>query len=307
MHTILGAGGAIGSVLLTELTNRGEHVRCVSRTAHNVSRSSESVPADLTNRQQIIDAVTGSSVVYLVAGIKYNLKEWQSTWPVIMQNTIEACKRANAKLVFFDNVYSYGKVDGAMTEDTPYNPCSKKGEVRARIATMLLDEMKAGNLTAMITRSADFYGPNIKTGIANILVFDNIAKNAKANVLINDSLPHSYTFTPDAAKAVAQLAMTDSGWNQTWHLPTALPAPTGKQFVEMVAKIFDVPPRDRVLSLWMMGILGIFDSTLREFPEMLYQNTSPYVFDSTKFTSSFNTQPTPYEEGIRIVAATYKK
>jgi hypothetical protein len=55
-----------------------------------------------------------------------------------MRNAIEAAKRANARLVFFDNVYMYGKVDGVMTEETPFNPCSKKGEIRAEIATSLL-------------------------------------------------------------------------------------------------------------------------------------------------------------------------
>jgi hypothetical protein len=32
-----------------------------------------------------------------------------------------------------------------MTEQTPFRPCSKKGEIRAQIATMLLDEVKTGN------------------------------------------------------------------------------------------------------------------------------------------------------------------
>jgi hypothetical protein len=45
-----------------------------------------------------------------------------------MDNAIEACKRARAKLIFFENVYMYGKVSGPMTEETPFNPCSKKGE-----------------------------------------------------------------------------------------------------------------------------------------------------------------------------------
>ena len=31
-----------------------------------------------------------------------------------------------AKLIFFDNVYMYGKVNGIMTEETAFNPCSKK-------------------------------------------------------------------------------------------------------------------------------------------------------------------------------------
>ena len=45
-----------------------------------------------------------------------------------------------------------------MTEDTPYNPHTRKGEVRARIATMLMDEAKRGELRAMIVRAADIYG-----------------------------------------------------------------------------------------------------------------------------------------------------
>jgi len=34
----------------------------------------------------------------------------------------------------------YGLVKGIMTEETPYNPFSKKGEVRAEIARMLEKE-----------------------------------------------------------------------------------------------------------------------------------------------------------------------
>ena len=73
-------------------------------------------PADLADREQTIRAVAGSTVVYLFAGLKYNLGVWQELWPRIMANTIEACKRAEAKLIFFDNVYMYGKVAGPMTE-----------------------------------------------------------------------------------------------------------------------------------------------------------------------------------------------
>jgi hypothetical protein len=66
-----------------------------------------------------------------------------------MANTIAACKRAEAKLIFFDNVYMYGKVAGPMTENTPYAPCSKKGEIRAKIASALLNEVQGGRLSAM--------------------------------------------------------------------------------------------------------------------------------------------------------------
>ena len=96
-----------------------------------------------------------------------------------MRNTIEACKRAGAKLIFFDNVYMYGKVSGPMTEETPFNPCSKKGEVRAKIATALINEWKAGAFIGMIARSADFYGPDTLNGVPNLLVFQPFSRTGK--------------------------------------------------------------------------------------------------------------------------------
>jgi nucleoside-diphosphate-sugar epimerase len=306
MHTILGAGGAIGSLLLSELSKRGGPVRVVARNAKPGGGATEAVTADLSDLQQTIRAVAGSRVVYLVAGLAYNLNIWRDLWPKIMQNTIEACKKANAKLAFFDNVYMYGKVSRPMTEATPFNPCSKKGEIRAKIATMLLDEIKAGNLTALVARAADFYGPKAKTGVANVLVFDKFAKGGKASVLVNDSLKHSYTFTADAAKSLVLLAGSEKSWNQTWHVPTASNPPTGKEFVQMVAQEFGVQPKYTILGKWMLTIAGIFDLTIRELPEMLYQNEFEYLFDSTKFEHAFNFKPTSYAEGIKRTVAAYR-
>ena len=45
------------------------------------------------------------------------------------------------------------KVRGPMTEETPFNPTSRKGEVRARIAATLLEEMRGGGLQALIAHN----------------------------------------------------------------------------------------------------------------------------------------------------------
>ena len=298
MQTILGAGGAIGTELLKELARSRQPVRLVSRNPDLVHGAAESVSADLSNRDQTISAVFGSTVVHLVVGLKYDVSVWRELWPRIMGNAIESCKRANAKLIFFDNVYMYGKVSGPMTEDTPFNPCSKKGEIRAQIAATLLNEIKAGGLKAMIARSADFYGPHARTSVPNLLVFDKFAKHAKASWLVNDSVPHSHTFTPDAAKSLALLADSESAWNQTWHVPTAPNPPTGKEFIKMVAKEYGVEPKCRVLSRPLLKVAGLFDSNIRESFEMLYQYESEYLFDSTKFSKAFGLEPTSYGEGI---------
>jgi len=306
MVTILGAGGAIGNELVKELAARNEPIRLVSRNPKLVPGAAEAVAADLSNLDDTVKAVTGSRTAFLLVGLKYDVKVWQELWPRITRNAIEAAKRAKARLVFFDNVYMYGKVDGPMTEETPFRPCSKKGEIRAQIATMLLNEMKAGNLTALIARSADFYGPGARTGILNVLVFDKLAKGAKASWLVNDSVKHSFTFTPDAARSLVLLADNESAWNQTWHVPTAPDPPTGKQFIEFAAKEFGTKPKYRVLTRPMLWMAGWFDTTVRELYEMLYQYEFDYVFDSTKFMKAFHFQPTSYSESVHRTSQAYR-
>jgi nucleoside-diphosphate-sugar epimerase len=307
MVTVLGAGGAIGSELVKELSARDEPIRLVSRNPKLIPGAAEAMAADLSKLDDAVKAVSGSRVAFLVVGLKYDLKVWRELWPPIMHNAIEACKRFNTRLVFFDNVYMYGKVDGAMTEETPFHPCSKKGEIRAQVATALLNEMHAGRLAALIARSADFYGPQVLTALPNILVFDKFAKGTKAMWLVNDAVKHSFTFTPDAARSLVLLADSESAWNQTWHVPTATEPPTGKEFIELVTHEFGGHPKYRVLRRPMVDVAGWFDHNVRELYEMLYQYEFDYVFDSTKFTKAFHFQPTSYAEGVQITTQAYRQ
>ena len=300
MQTILGAGGVIGDELAKFLTEYTDSIRIVSRNPKKVNDTDETFAADLTDPEQVSEAVKDSDVTYLVAGLKYEIKVWRDLWPRIMLNTIEACKKHQSKLVFFDNVYMYGKVDGIMTEETPVNPCSKKGEVRAQIAEMLLSEVKSGNLKALIARAADFYGPNVQNSIPEGLIVQNYKKGKSAQVFCSDKFVHSYTFTPDAGKATAILGNTETAYGQVWHLPTMKDPMTGKEFINAFAREFKVKPKYMVLKKWMIRIFGLFTPVIGEVYEMLYQYDRDYIFDSSKFEHEFNFQPKSYPEGIKI-------
>ena len=305
MITILGAGGAIGNELVKLLAAGNQPFRLVGRSPRPTPGATETVAADVTDRDETIRAVAGSSVVHLLVGLKYDHKVWGEMWPRVISNAIEACKRAGAKLIFFDNVYMYGKVNGPMIEETPFNPCSRKGEIRAQIATTLIDEWKSGALTGMIARSADFYGPGARSGVPNLLVFEPLARKRKASWLVNDSVPHSYTYTPDAARGLVQLAASVSAWNQTWHLPTTPNPLTGGQFVALAARELGAAPKYRVLNRPMIRVAGWFDPLVAESYEMLYQNDAPYLFDSSKFVREFGFEGSPYADGIRATAASF--
>jgi nucleoside-diphosphate-sugar epimerase len=307
MYTILGAGGAVSNELVKLLAARDLPFRTVSRHATPAASATENKIADISNHEQALEAVSGSDIVFLLVGLKYDHKLWAAMWPRIMDNTIDACKRSNARLIFFDNVYMYGRVNGVMTEETPFNPSSKKGEVRAAIAECLIHEWKSGGLTALIARAADFYGPGAQNGMANTLFFEPMNKGQKAMCLVSDSLPHSYTYVPDAAQALLRLAETPSAWNQTWHMPTTANPPTGREFILAAADAMGVPPKYRILSRSMVKLVGLFKPVVGEVHEMLYQNDTPYLFDSSKYARAFGSATTPYVDGIRATAVGYKR
>jgi len=305
-HTILGAGGSIGNVLAYQLLKADESVRLVSRSNFSIT-GAESVKSDISSYEDTLNCVKGSDIVYLVAGLPYDSKIWDEMWPKIMKNVIDACKNYGAKLIFFDNVYMYGLVEGKMTEDTPYFPSSIKGEIRATVANLLHTEMRHNNIQAIIARSADLYGPYASTSsVLYLLTIDKMMKNKKAQWLADDSMLHSFTYTLDCAKALNMLWNKPECYQQVWHIPTCSPALTGKEYINLIAKELGIKPDYMILKKWMLKMAGLFDKTISESVEMIYQSEYDYEFDSTKFDEYFKFKPTPYDVGIHETIDFYR-
>lgn len=300
MQTILGAGGDVASLLAKELKTFTDQIRLVSRNPKQVTEGNELMVADLTKQEEVFRAVEGSEVVYLTVGLKYDLRIWQSHWPLIVGNVIEACLKYNCKLVFFDNVYMYDKsAIPHMTEESKVAPPSKKGKVRLQVVEMIMEAVRSKKLKALIARSADFYGPSAKNGIINMLIVDKLATGSKPNWQANVDKIHSLTYLPDAAWATAKLGNTDSAYGQVWHLPTSAEKLTGRQLISIASRIAGKKEAFMLLPPWMLSLLGLFNRTLKELVEMQYQNTQDYFFDSDKFCEAFSFKPTTYEQGIR--------
>src|SRR5215471_1393363 len=100
MQTILGANGVIARELSRQLPLYTDRIRQVSRSPRRVNPTDELFSADLFDAQATAAAVAGSSVTYLVAGLKYDYKVWQEQWPRVMRHAIDVCKRHGSALVF---------------------------------------------------------------------------------------------------------------------------------------------------------------------------------------------------------------
>ena len=302
MQTILGSGGAIGNELAKSLKTYTTDIRLVSRNPKKVNDTDQLHPANLKNPAEVDNAIEGSDIVYVTIGFEYSRKAWKQNWVPFIKSVTEGCKKHNARLVFFDNVYMYDRDHlSNMKEDTPIRPTSVKGRVRKEVAELIMKEIQAKNLKALIARSADFLG--IKNSVPVETIYKNLKKGKPADIMASADKIHNYTWVPDAAEAVAILGNTPDAYNQVWHLPSIKEKLTAKQWVELFAEELDAKPKYRVLPIWMMGILGIFVPIMKELKEMAYQYDRDYYFNSEKFEKRFGYTPVKAKDAVKELVA----
>lgn len=300
MQAILGSGGDAGTQLAKQLINYTNDIRLVSRNPKKVNESDKLMKADLSNPDLLDQAVKGSEVVYVTIGFEYKTKVWKEKWPNFMINLIESCKRHNSKIVFVDNIYMYGPdYLGNMTEETPIKPVSEKSRIRAEIFRMLMNAVERKEVTALVARGADFYGPNVQGSLLTQSVYNNLLKNKNPQWIGKLEVLHSFTNTKDIGKALALLGNTTDAYGQVWHLPTTDEKLTSRQWIELMMKAMNVQKKIQTIPTSMLGIIGLFVPILKELKDVSYQLDRDYFFNSSKFNKGFNFTPISPGDGIK--------
>ena len=297
LHTIIGYGN-LGQAVADTLKAKNVPTKILNR-----SSAAENVTiCNVLDVDELIKNTADSSHVYITLGIEYKYSTWKVEWPKIMSNIIKAAKVNKFKVIFFDNLYLYGPspLQNPITEDHPRNPPSKKGQVRLEIVKMLENAFHNGEIAALIARSPDFYGPNVKNSILYVSGIENILKGKKPQFVGNPHTKHNYIYVPDAAKALCILANDDSAYGQTWHLPTAPASFSTADLLGKAAKICDQKPGVQVISKLGTKVLKLFIPILREVEEMTYQTEHDYNFSSQKFQKAHpDFEITDYETGLQ--------
>ena len=305
MHVVFGAG-PLGIALLRALEARKLPTRLVTRGGKRAIGSAmpfEWFEADATDSRSVQRACAGASVVYHCAGAPYH--RWAEALPRMMDGIAGAARVAEAKLIYADNLYLYGKVAGPMTEDLPSNPNSRKGQVRAQLADRLLDAHARGALRAAIGRGSDFFGPSVLLSHAGNRLFPQALAGKPTDALGDPDKLHSFTFIDDFAAALVVLGEREEALGHAWHIPTSEPL-THRAFIERVYRLAGTEPKLRTVAKWLVSLLALTDSTMREVKEMLYQFEDDFVVDSSRFTRTFGLAPTPLDDAVRATLAWYR-
>jgi nucleoside-diphosphate-sugar epimerase len=304
LHVVLGTG-PLGLAVARYLVTRGEHVRAVNRNGRaDLPGSVDILAADVTDVAGAKRACDGATVIYHCANPPY--ARWRELHPPLMDSIIEGAISAGSTLVFGDNLYAYGPVDGPLTEDLPHRATGPNGRTRARIAETLLRAHEAGQVRATIGRGSDFFGPQARLSTVGDRVFVRAIAGRPAQVLGNPDVPHSVTYLDDFGRALVTLGEREEALGQIWHVPSA-EAVTMRRFVEIVFEAAGHQPRLRAAPRWGLALAALFNPTLRAVREQLYQSERSWVVDSSKFERAFGWKASPLPDAVRATVEWFRE
>ena len=306
LHVVLGTGPA-GRWIARTLSERGARVRAVNRSGKRpelMPSDVEVVSADVSDPEQAIRAAEGAAVLYQALNPPYHL--WPELFPGLQAGALAAAKASGARYISIDNLYMYGLADGALTEDSPIAPCSRKGELRARMGAEVLAAHESGEIRAAILRSSDYYGPGVTLSAFGERTFKPLLAGKGGEAVGSEDLVHSFAYIEDVAEAAVVLGTRDDALGGVWFTPHAAAQPQ-RAMIDEASRLAGVKPRVNVVSPLMLRVVGLFSPSIREMNEMMYEFTNAFVVDSGKIEREFGLGATPLAEGLSRTLAWYRK
>jgi nucleoside-diphosphate-sugar epimerase len=299
VHVVFGAG-QVGSRLAAQLLHDGKRVRIAKRTPAAVPPAAEVTLGDAADRAFCIAAADEAASVYNCMNPPYGAQAWASLLPLYGDNLIAAAGKTGARLIVLNNLYMLGRTGGRlMDEDTPINPCSKKGEVRARVSERLFAAHRRGDVRAAEGRASDFYGPGANQSYIGDYFWKPALAGKTVQLPIDPDAVHTYHYVPDVAAGLALLGQADDATlGRAWMLPCQ-PAGTLCELAGRLSDALGSTIRLARIPRWVIKAGAIFVPLLRELDEMRYQWDEPFIVDDRRFRERFSAQPVDPRDAAR--------
>lgn len=300
VHVVVGAGGAVGRLVVGHLHAAGVRVRAVTRDGRDVGTPGvEAVAADARDGAALAAVCRGAVAVHHCVMPEFS--RWTEEFPVVTDALVHAARAVGARLVYADDTWMYGRVDGAMTEDTPWRPVSARGVLRAWLAERLLHAAADGGLRVSIARAGELYGPGVRSVVAGN-VFGAARRGRPVHWLGDPDQPLTPTFVDDFARTVAVLGMRDTSDAAVWHVPHPRPT-SGRALAAEACRQAGTRLLLLRYSAAQLRVLGRLVPLAREGAELVYQFEQPFEVDGSRAARAFGLPATPYEDGVRRTLA----
>ena len=149
-----------------------------------------------------------------------------------------------------------------------------------------------------IGRLADYHGPRGLQSSVGAPLFRAALDGKPALWLGSADHLHSFTFLPDAARALVTLGERVEADGRVWHLPVAEPV-TPRHFIATVFDVAGTRTRLRTVPASVLRLAGVVVPIARELAELSYQVDRPFVVDASRYAQAFgDVTATPHREAI---------
>lgn len=280
-------------------------MRVVTRSGRSPEPGIEHVALDAADSQRLISASRGAAAILHCAAPPYH--RWASEWPALVSSVGAAAEATGAVLVMLGNLYGYGPVSVPLTEKQPLAAAGPKGRVRAAGWEQVRNLHEQGRIKAVEVRASDFFGPGVtEGGHLAARVVPRVLRGKPVSALGDPDAPHSWTYLPDVARTLVEVATEERAWGRPWHVPTE-PALSVRGMVDRLAtESGSGPVAVRRLSPAVLAVASLFSPLLRELKEIRYQFDGPFVLDSTAYEAEFAVRATPVDEQVRATVAWWR-
>jgi nucleoside-diphosphate-sugar epimerase len=259
--------------------------------------------ADASSSATMADLATGAVAIYNCVNPAYN--RWPIDWPPIAGALLAAAEQSDAVLVTASNLYAYGPVSDPMTEDLPLAAQGAKGLTRAQMWRDALAAHDAGRVRATEVRGSDYVGPGAQSHLGERVV-PRLLAGKDVTVMRSADTAHTWTATDDVARLLVTVALDERAWGRAWHVPSNPPR-TQREAVGDLCRVAGLDPVKvkEYPSLLIRG-MGLFNPLMRELREVAYQLEDPFVLDSTAAQQTSGLAPTPWDDVLAGVIASFR-
>jgi nucleoside-diphosphate-sugar epimerase len=303
---VIGATGSIGKEVTAVLMNRGWQVRALHRdptkamASITLPKPIQWVKGDAMNMGDVVEAACGVTLIVHAANPP-NYRNWRGLALPMLDNTIAAAKATGARILMPATIYNFGaESPRLLTENSPQNPTTRKGQVRVEMELKLQQASLCG-VRSIVVRAGDFFGRGagnswLTRGMTN-------ASPLLRSVFYPGSSDagHAWAYLPDLAETMVRLV--------EWEAPLS-PYEVfnfGGHWFERGAEIAEIVCRVREESArrikpfpwWMVKLASPFVNACHEMLEMRYLWEVPLELSNAKLCALIGPEPhTPAETAI---------
>src|SRR5450759_2505566 len=164
----------------------------------------------------------------------------------------------------------------------------------------------AGRVRATEVRASDYVGPGAQSHLGGRVVPRLLAGKGVSVMKSADTL-HTWTATDDVARLLVTVALDERAWGRPGHVPSNPPR-TQREASGDLCRVAGLPTVTvkEYPNLLIRG-MGLVSPMMRELREVAYQLEAPFVLDSTAAQQTFGLAPTPWDDVLADVLASYRR